>query len=541
MHQALYRKYRPQSFDDVCGQEQVTSVLRYEAEHGKVSHAYLFCGPRGTGKTTCAKILAKAVNCLSPVNGSPCGKCFACQSIDEGSAVDVLEMDAASNNGVDYIRDIREAVNYTPNALNKRVYIIDEVHMLSTSAFNALLKTLEEPPEHVLFILATTELHKLPATIISRCQRMDFRRMKVDVLASRLVHIAELEGITLEENAAKIISKQAMGGMRDAISLFELCASGGHDVTSERVTEILGLSGTEISYKAAVAVKRRDTAAIFNIVRTVASSSKDIAVFWQELLEFWRDMLVCKYLPSGELTDYLDLTEPELRVLEDAARRFDQATLTYHFSILDDAMREMTRSPQTKRLTAELSLMKMCDPSLEATVEALTARVTELENKLALLRSGGSCGGAVQTDEPTAEPEPLVFEEKKVTAEPDSSDIPHEEKGEHEVKSAHGAAEKAEPTRIRDVGEIAEKVASANPMYMSFFRDADCYVSPDRKEVTVKTTSSFAVQMLSSDSAKKVLLSAFVLCDVCDSDAVLVITAGAEPKAKSPVDELTEF
>lgn len=535
MHQALYRKYRPQTFDDVCGQEQVTSVLRYEAQHGKVSHAYLFCGPRGTGKTTCAKILAKAVNCLSPENGSPCGKCFACRSIDEGTAADVLEMDAASNNGVDYIRDIREAVNYTPSALNKRVYIIDEVHMLSTSAFNALLKTLEEPPEHVLFILATTELHKLPATIISRCQRFDFRRMKVDVLADRLAYIAGAEGISLEENAAKIIAKQAMGGMRDAISLFELCASGGHAVTSDRVTDILGLSGTEVSYKTAVAVKRRDTAAIFNIVKTVMSSSKDIAVYWQELVEFWRNMLVCKYLPPEARADYLDLTDPELRVLDDAAKRFDQATLTYHFTILDDAMREMSRSPQTKRLTAELSLMKMCDPSLESTVEALTARISELESRVALLTSSLERGDTLIRQQDEAEREVPEIPVKIVSADRSGSEAA--------VKEAEPKIPErgTEPVLIRDTGEIAEKIVAANPMYMSFFRDADCYVSSDRKEVTVKTTSKFAAQMLSSDSARKVLSSAFILCGVCDSDAVLKITAGAEPKAKSPVDELTEF
>ncbi len=559
MHQALYRKYRPRDFEDVCGQEQVTSVLRYEAEHGKVSHAYLFCGPRGTGKTTCAKILAKAVNCLSPKNGSPCGECFACRSIDEGTAADVLEMDAASNNGVDYIRDIREAVNYTPSALNKRVYIIDEVHMLSTGAFNALLKTLEEPPEHVLFILATTELHKLPATIISRCQRMDFRRIKVDVLASRLAYIASLEGISLEENAAKIIAKQAMGGMRDAISLFELCASGGHDVTSDRVTELLGLSGTELSYKTAVAVKRRDTAAIFRIVKTVVSSSKDIAVYWQELVEFWRDMLVCKYLPAEDLSDYLDLTEPELRVLTDASKRFEQGALTYHFSVLDDAMREMNRSPRTKRLTAELSLLKMCDPSLEATVEALTARIAQLENRVSMLQIGGDAAAnevmSVQqnTEEISARRDSasgssasgssvsVVTEQESVTqGKP-------EDEADAFVQKVNVVPEKAEPTLIRDMGEIMERIAQVNPMVMSFFRDSDCYVSPDKKEVTVKTANAFAVQMLSSDSSKKVLLSAFVLCGVCDADAVLKITEGATPKEKSsPVDELlstelTEF
>ena len=206
MHQALYRKWRPSTFDDVCGQEHSTSILKYECEHGKFSHAYLFCGSRGTGKTTCAKILAKAVNCESPQNGSPCGKCASCISIDSGVATDVLEMDAASNNGVENIRDIRDEVVYAPSNLKKRVYIVDEVHMLSASAFNALLKTLEEPPEYVVFILATTELHKLPATIVSRCQRFDFRRISTPTLMQRLKFIAEQEGIDIEEDAARAIA-----------------------------------------------------------------------------------------------------------------------------------------------------------------------------------------------------------------------------------------------------------------------------------------------------------------------------------------------
>ena len=243
MHQALYRKWRPQVFDDVYGQEHITSILKYETENHKFSHAYLFCGSRGTGKTTCAKILAKAVNCESPVNGSPCNKCASCMAVDSGAATDVLEMDAASNNGVENIRDIRDEVVYTPSSLKYRVYIVDEVHMLSGSAFNALLKTLEEPPSHVVFILATTELHKLPATIISRCQRFDFRRIATDTLVSRLSYIAERENISAQPEALRAIAKLAQGGMRDAISLLELCAGNHTTVTEELVAATVGSGG----------------------------------------------------------------------------------------------------------------------------------------------------------------------------------------------------------------------------------------------------------------------------------------------------------
>ena len=239
-HQALYRKWRPQTFEDVYGQEHITSVLKYETQHNAFSHAYLFCGSRGTGKTTCAKILSRAVNCESPKDGSPCGECPSCRAILDATTTDVIEMDAASNNGVDNIRDIRDEVVYAPSVLKYRVYIIDEVHMLSASAFNALLKTLEEPPAHVVFILATTELNKLPATIISRCQRFDFRRISVPTLTERIELIAKEENIELDHEAAILIAKQAQGGMRDAISLLELCAGSRKRISVDLVNESVG-------------------------------------------------------------------------------------------------------------------------------------------------------------------------------------------------------------------------------------------------------------------------------------------------------------
>ena len=343
MYQALYRKYRPAVFSDVCGQEHITSVLRYETENGRISHAYLFCGSRGTGKTTCAKILAKAVNCENPKNGEPCGVCDACRAIDAGNAPDVLEMDAASNNGVDYIRDIRDTVAYTPAMLKKRVYIIDEVHMLSTSAFNALLKTLEEPPEYVVFILATTELHKLPSTIISRCQRFDFRRIPLSVLSDRLAYIAGEENIRLDAAAAQQIAKQAQGGMRDAISLFELCSGGGADVTQERVEEILGLSSYDFLRTVALSLAKGDMQSLFGMIDSVCTSSKDLAVFWQELTSFYRDMMVDKY--CADTSAYLDLTEQETQILREVSAQFSIRLLMYHCGILDSAMADMQRSP----------------------------------------------------------------------------------------------------------------------------------------------------------------------------------------------------
>lgn len=532
MHQALYRKYRPRSFDDVCGEEHITSVLRYEAKMAKFSHAYLFCGPRGTGKTTCAKILAKALNCENPENGNPCGKCFACTSIDNGTATDVLEMDAASNNGVEYIRDIRDEVNYTPASLNKRVYIIDEVHMLSVSAFNALLKTLEEPPEHVVFILATTELHKLPATIISRCQRFDFRRIKTDVIASRLLQIAEWESIALTPDAAKVIAKQSQGGMRDAISLFELCASGGHDVTAERAVDILGLTGTETLYKTAVAVARADARSIFNIVQIISASSKDIAVYWSELTEFWRDMLVCKFLSDEEKASYLDLTEPELRVLNDAARRFTKEALSYHFELLDDALREMARLPQTKRITAELTLMKMSDASLNSSTESLLARIAALEEKIALLESAPIRPAAAVTAAPMPDTVPAM----QMEAVP----IMPEKAVENCVEPLKQAPAN-ELIPVTDLGDVIERVGVQNPMCSGFLAECDCFTTPDKMKVIIRTNGDFAKTVLTRDTSMQSIRSALHVCGISGVGAEVIVEVGAVQKKRPPMDELTDI
>ena len=398
MYQALYRKWRPQTFDDVCGQEHITSILKYETENDKFSHAYLFCGSRGTGKTTCAKILAKAVNCESPVNGSPCNRCEACRSIDAGTATDVLEMDAASNNGVDNIRDIRDEVVYMPSALKYRVYIVDEVHMLSGSAFNALLKTLEEPPAHVVFILATTELHKLPATIISRCQRFDFRRIATPVLVERLKYIAGEEKIEADPEALRVIAKMAQGGMRDAISLLELCAGTRKPITVELVNETLGSGGRESTENTVRAIAAGNFDAIFATVDEVVRSSRDLAVFWQELISFYRDILVVKTTTAAE--KYLDLTENEMARLTKVSQLFSKETLLYHCRLLDDALYAMQKAGAAKRTVAEMTLIKMCDLSLDTGTDAILTRLSKLENVVA---AGGGFRGIAPESRPAAE------------------------------------------------------------------------------------------------------------------------------------------
>ena len=534
-HQALYRKYRPRSFEDVYGQDHITSVLKYESENGRLSHAYLFCGPRGTGKTTCAKILSKAVNCDAPVNGDPCGKCYKCTSIDDGSATDVVEMDAASNTGVEYIRDIRDEVAYTPAVMKKRVYIIDEVHMLSIGAFNALLKTLEEPPEHVLFILATTEQHKLPATIVSRCQRFDFRRITVEDIVARLLFIAEKESIVLERDAAILLAKQAQGGMRDAINLFELCAGGGNEVTADRVREILGITGIENAYRTALAVKAGDHETLFKAVADVVSSSKDVTVFWQELISFWRDMLVSKSVkdPSG----YLDLTAHDAELLKEASSKFTTAELIYQSTLLDEALISMNRMPQIKRNTAEMSLVKMSTPSLDGSVDALLARISTLEDKIKLL---GNRPAPLHDD--AVAPQPAVSNDTVVEK---AKQAPAEKPA--EIKSAPAnnkqTIEQSSAWRqIPDKGELLERVAALNPIVKGFMGSAACFVEKGGRAALVRVQNQFAADMLRDSDSMRTLSDAFVLCGLVEAGARITVEVGdTNVEEISLIDELEEF
>ena len=416
MHQALYRKWRPKTFSDVCGQDHVTSILRYEVENGKTSHAYLFCGSRGTGKTTCAKILARAVNCEHPQNGDPCGECAACKSAQSGACIDIIEMDAASNNGVEDIRQIRDEVEYLPAELKYKVYIIDEVHMLSPSAFNALLKTLEEPPAHVMFILATTELQKIPATILSRCQRFDFRRIGSDVIAKRLEFIAENENITLDHEAAFMLAHLAQGGMRDAISLLELCSGENRPVTTELVEEVAGTGGRDSVIRILKAVCDKDYDTIFEEISKMFMSSRDLTVFWQDIIAFYRDMLVAKTTKNAR--EYLDLTEKQYAELVDVAGRFAAETLISHAKMLDSSLDAMRRS-NSKRLIAEMTLVRMCDEKFSATNDSLLSRIAAIEDKL---RSG-----SFTTIQPSAHDVAYVSSQPPARDVGDRPDIPSSE------------------------------------------------------------------------------------------------------------------
>ena len=490
MHQALYRKWRPQTFEDVCGQEHITSILKYETENNKFSHAYLFCGSRGTGKTTCAKILAKAINCEAPVNGSPCNCCSACTSIDNGSATDVLEMDAASNNGVDSIRDIRDEVAYMPSALKYRVYIVDEVHMLSGSAFNALLKTLEEPPAHVVFILATTELHKLPSTIISRCQRFDFRRISTQVLVDRLSYISDNEDIEYENDALRVIAKMAQGGMRDAISLLELCAGTRSKITLSSVNETLGSGGRENIENTVRAIAKGNFDAIFSAINEVVTSSKDIAVFWQDLVSYYRDMLVMKTTSSAD--KYLDLTEHESEQLKRSCSLFTKQTLIWHCKILDEALYAMQRAGAAKKIVAEMALIKMSDSMLDTSPDAILSRISKLENAVAT--------GAFVTA-PVVETVNTEFKAISSTADTTEAVTPTEK------------TEKAPENTlkmIRGWNEIAEKAAAGDMSVLPFLKMARAF-SDGGNIISVRFPNDFAKNMVERSDAKNGIIAALCM------------------------------
>ncbi len=379
-YQALYRKYRPQTFDDVSGQMAVTQTLKTQLLSGKMSHAYLFTGSRGTGKTSCAKILAKAVNCLNPVDGNPCNRCAACQAIDSGSCMDVLEIDAASNNGVDNVRDLRDDAVYTPSQVKMRVYIIDEVHMLSISAFNALLKIIEEPPEHLLFILATTELHKVPATILSRCQRFSFRRISQEDIASRLQYVAYQENIDLDDGAARVLARLADGGMRDGLSLLDQCASATPgELTAERVYACLGIAGEQKCGELMGFIAAHDTKGALELFNRLYTEGKDLGAMLDELACLTRDLLVLKTAGNSGITMLSGVASDQEALT--LTKTLSSGELVRMMNLLQSTMAGFTRSA-SRRMDAELCIVELCQPELSLDLKALNARLTRLEEQI---------------------------------------------------------------------------------------------------------------------------------------------------------------
>ena len=400
---ALYRKFRPDNFTDVKGQDHIVTTLTNQIRHNRIGHAYLFCGTRGTGKTTVAKILAKAVNCEHPVNGSPCNECAMCKAIQAGTAMNVIEIDAASNNGVDNIREIREEVSYRPTEGRYKVYIIDEVHMLSTGAFNALLKTLEEPPSYVMFILATTEAHKIPITILSRCQRYDFHRITIDTIAARLDELLKIEGVEAEEKAIRYVAKAGDGSMRDALSLLDQCIAFylGQTLTYDKVLEVLGAVDTEVFSKLLRKVIQGDVTASIHILEDLIVGGRELSQFVGDFTWYMRNLLLVK--TSEDPEEAIDVSSENMKLLKEESTMLDVETLMRYIRIFSDLSNQIRYATQ-KRVLVEIALIKLCRPAMETNLDSVLDRLRVLEQRMderpvqqVIVQSTAGENGAQQT------------------------------------------------------------------------------------------------------------------------------------------------
>ncbi len=387
-YMALYRKFRPTTFDEVKGQDHIVTTLKNQIRTGRIGHAYLFCGTRGTGKTTVAKILAKAVNCENPQDGEPCNQCETCREIIEGSSMNVIEIDAASNNGVDNIRDIKEQVQYSPASGKYKVYIIDEVHMLSIGAFNALLKTLEEPPEYVIFILATTEVHKIPITILSRCQRYDFHRITTNTIKQQLADLMEQEQVEVEDKALEYVARMADGSMRDALSLLDQCIAFylGKKLTYDNVLEVLGTVDIQVYSRLLDYIKEENISDMMDLLDDVSSQGREWSQFITDFLWYLRNLLLVG--KGSAASEALEVSTDQLKLLQEKAAGVEENTLIRYIRILSDLLNEL-RYATSKRILVEVELMKMCRPQMETDQNSLLERVRQMEEKMNELIKNG--------------------------------------------------------------------------------------------------------------------------------------------------------
>ena len=472
-YQALYRKYRPKTFSDVCGQEHITETLKNEIATGTTVHAYLFTGTRGTGKTSCAKILANAVNCTNSNDGNPCLKCESCTSSINGENTDIVEIDAASNNGVDSIRELRERINFAPASSKYRVYIIDEVHMLSIGAFNALLKTLEEPPAHVIFILATTEVHKLPATILSRCQRFDFRRIDTTKICERLQFIANEEGLTLSTEAATLIAAAADGGMRDALSILDLCASSSKNIDESTVESVCAMAGNDYLLELTDYIKQKQTEKALLMLDKLHNSSVDMLRLLSELISHYRDLMIIKTV-KGENRPIICSTS-RLKALEEQAKDYDIKDIMFTLSCLQNSTALMQNG--NRRCEMEMTIIKLCNPSVSVDIEALERRISALEN------------GTVTVSAPKTEtPPPIKTELHVIETEDDEPPLPEPPADEDVPLPA------AEPPKATTSGEvenwldIIDILKTTCPLIAGVLGDSKAYIKGDYLLIDAKNS-----------------------------------------------------
>ncbi len=481
MYRAFYRKYRPSTFTDVVGQGHITKTLENAVKTGKTSHAYLFTGSRGTGKTSCAKILAKAVNCINSQDGNPCNECEICRGIDNGSILDIIEIDAASNNGVDNIRDLREEANFTPANAKYRVYIIDEVHMLSIGAFNALLKTLEEPPAHVIFILATTEVHKLPSTILSRCQRFDFKRIPPEDIAGRLLEVAAKENLQLAQDGAMLIARIADGAMRDALSLLDRCSSYEGIIDSAAVASSAGLAGREYIFELCDCIIEKDAAKALEVVNKLYNDSCDMERLITELTSHFRNLMVSKAVKNFETM--IICSQGEIDIIRQQSEKTTLATIMSCIDVLTASAATMKQGAN-RRTSAELCIIRLCTPSLDSDMNAILRRLNELETAVA----SGKIAVKPQTPPPAKEevkpePKPEIKEEPKVQAkdepQPEKEEIPlpppPPEKEEEKVVSQPSGT-----VPFTKWPEVLEKIYAGNRSLIAMLSGSSAFIHDDK-------------------------------------------------------------
>jgi DNA polymerase-3 subunit gamma/tau len=470
-YQALYRKYRPLTFSDVVGQEQVTKTLQKELTDGKTVHAYLFTGTRGTGKTSCAKILARAVNCQHPVNGDPCLECEQCKAslLDENT--DIVEIDAASNNGVDSIRELRELINFAPANSKYRVYIIDEVHMLSSGAFNALLKTLEEPPAHVIFILATTEVHKLPATILSRCQRFDFRRIDSEKIAERIQYVAEKEGLTVTDDAATLIASVADGGMRDALSILDLCASNNKNIDENTVETVCAMAGNDYLIDLTDCLKGGDTEKALILIEELNNSSVDMLRLLSELTSHFRDLMIVKTVKGAKKP--IVCSSKRMAALENQAEDFDIKEIICCLNILQETASKMQSG--NRRSQMELAVIKICNPTLSTDLDSLERRVAALEkgNNVRIV-------SAAQPENKSASKKTELIDDEIPL--PDSeyeTPAPMEEKAPVPQENVKSTPPEKGVSEVENWNEIIRLIKQKSPIMGGVLNDSKAYIKGD--------------------------------------------------------------
>lgn len=536
---ALYRKFRPDTFEDVKGQEHIVTTLKNQIRANRIGHAYLFCGTRGTGKTTVAKILAKAVNCEHPVDGSPCNQCETCRAIASGASMNVIEIDAASNNGVDNIREIREEVAYRPTQGKYKVYIIDEVHMLSVGAFNALLKTLEEPPSYVIFILATTEAHKIPVTILSRCQRYDFRRITIDTISARLMELMEREQVQVEERAIRYVAKAADGSMRDALSLLDQCIAFylGQTLTYDKVLEGLGTVDTEVFSQLLRQILKQNVVGCIHTLEELITQGKELGQLVTDFTWYLRNLLLVKN--SSDMEEVLDVSTEHLKLLQEESTMVDTETLMRYIRVFSELSGQLRYASQ-KRVLVEIALIKLCRPSMEQGLDSVLDRLRILEEKVeqgipvqvapggmtGQEHTGGSSAGVPGNGGSTTPME----EVPKVAAPEDLQQVKREWK--LIVGQSQGMFKQmlltARPKYNGDTGEAKLYVEFTNPLAANYVNNPDAAQALERL-IQNRIGKSVEVEMLLAAEHQKVGLAEISIDDLIKEAVHMPVVVEEEP------------